>query len=93
MSRPSSSSPEPPVFVAHPPYPPHLRTLVEDAVEAYESAWLLPPQHGEIFQTAKECLRRLQAFILSRGFAVVTLSSKPKRAQFAYIYYNNETRN
>jgi hypothetical protein len=23
--------------------------------------WLLPPQHGEIFETAKECQRRLQA--------------------------------
>jgi hypothetical protein len=34
MSHPSSSSPEPPVFIAHPLCHPHLRTIVEDAVEA-----------------------------------------------------------
>jgi hypothetical protein len=93
MSRSASASPSPPAFIAHPLCPPHLRTLVEDAVEACESAWLLPPQHGEIFETAKECLRRLQAYALSRGFAVVTLSSKPKRAQFACIHHGAETRN
>src|ERR1700733_9857902 len=93
MSRSAFASPSPSAFVAHPLCPPHLRTLVEDAVEACESAWLLPPQHGEIFETAKECLRRLQAYALSRGFAVVTLSSKPKRAQFACIHHGAETRN
>jgi len=39
MSGPSSSSPEPPVFVAHALCPPHLRTIVEDAVEAFDNAW------------------------------------------------------
>jgi hypothetical protein len=33
---------------------------VEDAVEAFNNAWLLPPQQGEVFETAKACLRRLQ---------------------------------
>jgi hypothetical protein len=93
MSRPSSSSPEPPVFVAHPLCPPHLRTIVEDAVEAFDSAWLLPPQQGETFETAKECMRRLQAYALSKGFAIVTLSSTPKRAKFACIHHGAESRN
>src|SRR2546421_6336438 len=93
MSRPSSSSPEPPVFVAHPLCPPHLRTIVEDAIEAVDSAWLLPPQQGEIFETAKECMRRLQAYALSKGFAVVIITSNPKRARFACIYHGSEARN
>ena len=87
MSR--SSSPERPVFVAHPLCPPHLRT----AVESFESAWLLPPQHGEVFLTAKDCLRRLQGYSLSRGFAVVTTTSKKTRAQFACIHHGIETKN
>jgi hypothetical protein len=53
MSRPSSSSPEPPVFVAHALCPPHLRTIVEDAVEAFDNAWLLPPQQGEVSRPLK----------------------------------------
>jgi hypothetical protein len=73
--------------------PPHLRTIVEDAVEAFDSAWLLPPQQGELFETAKECIRRLQAYALSRGFAVMTLTSGPKRARFACIYHSSEPRN
>jgi hypothetical protein len=71
-----------PVFVAHPQCPPHLRQLVEDAVEAFDNAWLLPPQNEEVFTTAKECLARLQGFALSRGFAVVTRGSDKKRASF-----------
>jgi hypothetical protein len=93
MSRSASASPSPPVFVAHPLCPPHLRTIVEDAVEAFDSAWLLPPQQGELFETAKECIRRLQAYALSRGFAVVTLTSGPKKARFACIHHSFEPRN
>jgi hypothetical protein len=77
----------------HPLCPPHLRTIVEDAVEAFNSAWLLPPQQGEIFETANECMRRLQAYALSKGFAIVTLSSTPKRAKFACIHHGSQSRN
>jgi hypothetical protein len=91
MSR--SSSPERPVFVAHALCPPHLRKLVEDAVEAFDSAWLLPPQQGELFDSSKDCLRRLQGYALSRGFAVVTTTSKKGRAQFACIHHGAETKN
>jgi hypothetical protein len=91
MSR--SFSPERPVFVAHPLCPPHLRNTVKEAVESFNSSWLLPPQKGEVFQTAKDCLRRLQGYALSRGFAVITITSKKSRAQFACIHHRTETKN
>ena len=86
-------SSERPVFVAHPLSPPYLRKTVEDAVEAFDNAWLLPPQQGEVFETAKACFRRLQAYALSHGFAVVTITSKKTRAQFANIHYSAVTKN
>jgi hypothetical protein len=88
-----SSSPVTPVFVAHPLCPPHLRKVGEDAVEAFDSAWLLPPQAGEVFESAKACLRRLQGYALSRGFAVVTTASVKDRARFACIHHGAETKN
>ena len=88
-----SASPEHSAFVAHALCPPHLCKLVEDTVEAFDSAQLLPPQQGELFESAKDCLRRLQGYALSCGFAVVTTTSKKGRAQFAYIYYKAETKN
>ena len=62
-------------------------------MESFDSSWLLPPQKGEVFQTAKDCLRRLQGYALSRGFAVVTTTSKQSRAQFACIHHRTETKN
>src|SRR5881275_1914958 len=87
MSQSSSASLERPVFVPHPLCPPHLRKVVEDAVEAFDSAWLLPPQAGEVFESAKACLRRLQGYALSQGFAVVTASSNKTRARFSCIHH------
>jgi hypothetical protein len=71
-----------PVFTAHPLCPPHLRQLVENTVEAFDNAWLLPPQDGEVFATTKECLARLQGFALSQGFAVMTRGSDKKEQGF-----------
>ena len=67
--------------------------MVEDAVSAFDSAWLLPPQQGELFDNPKACLRRLQGYALSQGFAVVTRSSEKGRARFTYIHHGTETRN
>jgi hypothetical protein len=53
-----SFSPERPVFVAHPLCPPHLRQLVEDAVQGFDDAWLLPPVEGELFDSGKAYLAR-----------------------------------
>src|SRR5205823_3625893 len=92
ISRSSSASAAAPAFVAHALCPPHLRTMVEDAVEAFNSAWLLPPQQGELFDNPKACLRRLQGYVLSQGFAVVITSSKKIRVLFTCIYHGAETR-
>jgi hypothetical protein len=91
MSR--SSSPERPVFIAHQLCPPHLRQLVEDTVQSFDDAWLLPPEEGELFESGKACLTRLQGFALSRGFAVVTTSSTATRYRFGCIHRGEETKN
>jgi hypothetical protein len=67
--------------------------MVEDTVEAFDSTWLLPPQQGELFDNPKACLRHLQGYALSQGFAVVTTSSKKTRAQVACVHHGAETRN
>ena len=67
--------------------------MVEDAVRAFDSAWLLPPQQGELFDNPKACLRRLQGYALSQGFAVVTRGSQKDRARFVCIHHDIETRN
>jgi hypothetical protein len=87
-----SSTPEPSAFVAHPLCPPHLRKVGEDAVDAFDSAWLLPPQPGEGFDTAKGCFHRLQGCALSRCFAVATSTSKKTRAQVACVHHGNRTK-
>ena len=55
---------------------PILALAVEDAVRSFDNAWLLPPIEGEIFESGKAYLARLQGFALSRGFAVVTTNSR-----------------
>jgi len=67
--------------------------MVEDADEAFDSAWLFPPQQGEFFDNPKAYLRRLQGYALSQGFTVVITSSEKARAQFACIHHSAETRN
>ena len=42
--------------ITYPLCPPHLHQLIEDAVEAFDNAWLLPPSDREVFVTARECL-------------------------------------
>jgi hypothetical protein len=46
-----------------------------------------------LLKTAKDCLRRLQGYALSRGFAVIIITSKKSRAQFACIHYKTKTKN
>jgi hypothetical protein len=70
-----------------------LRKLVEDAVESFDDAWLLSPIEGEIFESGKACLARLQGFALSRGFAVVTTNSRVGRFRFGCIHRGEETKN
>src|SRR5436853_4890105 len=89
----SSSSSERPAFVAHQLCPPHLRQLVEDTVKSFDDKWLLPPVEGELFDSGKACLARLQAFAFSQGFAVVTTASNADRVRFACIHHGDNTKN
>jgi hypothetical protein len=91
MSR--SSSPEHAVFVAHQLCPPYLRQLVKDAVQSFDNMWLLPPVEGELFNSGKACLARLQGFALFRGFAVVTISSTAERYRFGCVHHGDESKN
>ena len=88
-----SSSLEPSSFVAYLLCPPYLRQLIKDTVQSFDDAWLLPPQNGELFDSGKACLDRLQGFALSRGFAVVTTSSTAGRYRFGCIHRGPETKN
>lgn len=83
---------ERPSFVAHTQCPAHLRKRVEDYADSLPQAWLLPPQAGEVFDQAQDCLARLQGYAFTRGFAVVTTTSKKGRAQFACIHHGQETK-
>src|SRR5438876_9798657 len=93
MSTSRSSSLRRPVFVTHQLCPPHLRKIVEDAVKSFNSDWLLPPKKGEVFDSRKEYLARLQGFALSRGFAIVTIALTAGRCRFVCIYHREQTKN
>jgi hypothetical protein len=86
-----SSAPEPSAFVAHPLCLTHLRKVVEDAIDTFDSAWLLSPQPGESFDT-EDCFRRLQGYALSCGFTVVTTTSNKTKAQLASVLATYEVR-
>ena len=90
---PNLSDPERPVFVAHQLCPPHLRSLVEDTVQAFDESWLCAPVEGEVFESGKACLARLQGFALSKGFAVVTTNSRAGRFRFGCIHHGKESKN
>lgn len=93
MFQSRSASPERPVFVAHQLCPRHLRQLVEDTVQSFNNAWLLPPVEGELFDSGKACLARLHGFALSKGFAVVTTAPRAGRYRFACIRHRVNTKN
>src|SRR2546423_15111580 len=81
-----------PGFIAHPLSPPYLRRKVEDLAESFDTAWPLPLQGGELFDTADTAFRRLQGFAFSRGLAVVTRSSEANRFRFGYIHHSQKTK-
>src|SRR5207248_2668175 len=89
----ASASPAPPVFIAYTLCSLYLCITVEDTIEAFNSTWLLPPRQGELFDNPKACLHRLQGYVLSQGFAIVTTTSKRTRVQFPCIYYSIKTCN
>jgi hypothetical protein len=58
-------------WLPHPLCPPDIAPILEKAIQALPPAFLLEPTKGEVFESAQDCLKRLQAFALSAGFAVV----------------------
>ena len=82
---------------AHPLCPPEARNRLRNIVEALPEAYLLPPQAGEEFGSPESCMRRLQGYALSKGFAVVKVSgstdSKRVRIQYCCIHHSKETKN
>jgi hypothetical protein len=79
----AKTSDERPAFAAHHLYPPHLRRQVEHLAQSFNPNWLLPPQDGEIFDSANTCFQRLQTWAFARGFTIVTTTSGNKKARSA----------
>jgi hypothetical protein len=82
---------------AHSLCPPEARNRLETIVQALPEAYLSPPQAGEEFESAESCIRRLQGYALSKGFAVVKVSGsadlKRVRIQYRCVHHGNETKN
>jgi hypothetical protein len=84
---------------AHPQCPTDARNKLQNIVQALPAAYLSPPQDGEEFDGEDSCIRRLQGYALSKGFAVVktsgsaSSSSKRVRVQFRCIHHGVETKN
>jgi len=55
----------------------HPRASLETAVARVSTAWLIPPQDGELFNRLDEAFARLQGYALGAGFAVVKGSTTP----------------
>jgi hypothetical protein len=84
------------VYRAPPGCPSHLIDAVERAVNSLPTAWLLPPQTGEIFDTLADCERRLRGYCLAEGSDLVQTGGGTRvapGARFACVYHGKETRN
>ena len=76
-----------------PSMPVHLRAVFERVIAAIPEPWLLAPKSGEVFESKEMCKKRLQAFVLAQGFAVVVGRSDKDRSIFYCIHYSAKTRN
>jgi hypothetical protein len=76
-----------------PSMPAHLRPALECAIAALPQPWLCALKSGEVFESKEMCRKRLQAFALTQGFAVVVGRSDKDRSVFHYIHHGAETRN
>jgi hypothetical protein len=68
------------IFTVHPDYPPYLRQLITETINRIDPAYLVGPVANKLFDTHRACFVRLQGYALSRGFAVITITSKAKEA-------------
>ena len=81
---------------AKPRCPKHLVAVLERAVNALPSAWLLQPTTGEVFDSIEHCRRRLQGYALAEGFDVVHTGGGNKKvpgARFQCSKHGESTRN
>jgi hypothetical protein len=82
---------------AHPLCLREARNRLQNIVEALPEAYLSPLQAGEEFESSESCLRRLQRYTLTKGFAVVKVSGstdfKYVRIQYRCIHHGKETEN
>lgn len=70
------------------------RNALIKGVDRVPSAWLLPPQDGELFDRPTEVYARLQGYALSTGFAVVGGSgSTSVRKNYLCIHHGDSTQN
>jgi hypothetical protein len=81
----------------YPLCPPYIVPILKRAVGKLPPAFLLEPVHGKVFETKKDCLKRLQSHALSVGFAIIlksgSLKSKRPCFQFRCIHYSTKTLN
>jgi hypothetical protein len=76
-----------------PSMPAHLRPALKRTIAAIPEPWLLAPKSGEVFESKDVCKKRLQAFALTQGFAVVVGKSDKEHSIFHCIHHSAETRN
>jgi hypothetical protein len=73
--------------------PEHLRPAFERLVAAIPAPWLVAPISGEVFDSKDMCRKRLQAYALTQGFAVVVRKSDKDRIILHCVHHGIETRN
>jgi hypothetical protein len=79
---------------AHPSLAPGIRNRLIEAVRRVPEAWLLPPQEGEVFDTAEEGQQRVLDYSLAAGFqSVGGQGSRAGRKNIWCIHHGDETRN
>src|SRR5947207_5861861 len=69
------------------------RTALETAVARVPTAWLIPPQDGELFDRPDKAFGRLQGYALGAGFAVVKGPTTPIRKIYQCIHHGGAIRN
>jgi hypothetical protein len=63
-----------------PSMPAHYRPALERAIAIIPEHWLIALKSDEVFESKEECKKRLQAFALAQGFAVVVGKSDKLRS-------------
>ena len=74
----------------------HHRPVVERVVNKFPSAWLLPPESGEVFDSLDHCERRMRSFSFAEGFDIVRKGGGTKANpswRFRCLFHGEETRN